>query len=156
MTTGRGDGGGDGASRRAVMRACAYATEQELEAAIAELGDLPSAEELRPPQTGLVMLRGRIGGSGPPFNLGEATVTRAALRLPTGAVGHAYLLGRSHKRARLAALIDALAQQEGWRAKLEASLVAPVTARCAAADARRQAETASTKVEFFTLQRGEA
>jgi alpha-D-ribose 1-methylphosphonate 5-triphosphate synthase subunit PhnG len=155
MSTGRGNGG-DGAARRALMHVCARATEDELEAAVAALGALPAAEEVRPPQTGLVMLRGRIGGSGPPFNLGEATVTRAALRLQTGAVGHAYLLGSSHRRAQLAALIDALGQDVAWRAKLEACLVAPVTARCAAAEARVSAETAATKVDFFTLQRGEA
>ena len=97
------------------MRACAEASEAELEVALAQLGDLPAAEELRPPQTGLVMLRGRIGGSGPAFNVGEATVTRAALRLQSGAVGFSYLLGRSHRRARLAALVDAIGQDAGCR-----------------------------------------
>jgi len=137
------------------MRACAEASEAELEAALAQLGELPAAEELRPPQTGLVMLRGRMGGSGPAFNLGEATVTRAALRLQSGAIGFSYLLGRSHRRARLAALVDAMGQDAGYRARLEASLVAPVTARSVAADARVRAETAATKVDFFTLVRGE-
>ena len=101
------------------------------------------------------MLRGRMGGSGPAFNLGEATVTRAALRLQSGAIGFSYLLGRSHRRARLAALVDALGQDAGRRSRLEASLVAPVMARRAAADARVRAETAATKVDFFTLVRGE-
>jgi alpha-D-ribose 1-methylphosphonate 5-triphosphate synthase subunit PhnG len=158
MTTARGNGsgaGGDTAARQTLMRACADASEAELEAALAVLGKLPAAEELRPPQTGLVMLRGRIGGSGPPFNVGEATVTRAALRLETGAVGFAYLLGRSHRRARLAALVDAMGQDADCRARLEASLVAPVMARRSAEDARSRAETAATKVDFFTLVRGE-
>lgn len=137
------------------MRACAEAHEAELESALAGLGKLPAAEELRPPQTGLVMLRGRIGGSGPPFNVGEATVTRAALRLETGAIGFSYLLGRSHHRAKLAALIDALGQVSDYRARLETSLVVPVTARRAEEDARTRAETAATKVDFFTLVRGE-
>jgi len=137
------------------MRACAQASEAELEAALAQLGELPAAEELRPPQTGLVMLRGRMGGSGPAFNLGEATVTRAALRLQSGAIGFSYLLGRSHRRARLAALVDAMGQDTDCRSRLEAALVAPVMARRAAADARVRAETAATKVDFFTLVRGE-
>ena len=137
------------------MRACAQASEAELEAALAQLGELPAAEELRPPQTGLVMLRGRMGGSGPAFNLGEATVTRAALRLQSGAIGFSYLLGRSHRRARLAALVDAMGQDTDCRSRLEACLVAPVMARRAAADARVRAETAATKVDFFTLVRGE-
>jgi alpha-D-ribose 1-methylphosphonate 5-triphosphate synthase subunit PhnG len=158
MTTPRGNGSGAGvdtATRQALMRACAEASEAELQGALAELGELPAAEELRPPQTGLVMLRGRMGGSGPPFNVGEATVTRAALRLKSGTIGFSYLLGRSHRRARLAALIDALGQDADCRARLEASLVAPVMARRAAADARTRAETAATKVDFFTLVRGE-
>jgi alpha-D-ribose 1-methylphosphonate 5-triphosphate synthase subunit PhnG len=137
------------------MRACAQASEAELEAAIAQLGELPAVKELRPPQTGLVMLRGRIGGDGPPFNVGEATVTRAALRLETGATGFAYMLGRSHRRARLAALVDAMGQDPDCRARLQAILVDPVTVRCAADDARVRAETAATKVDFFTLVRGE-
>jgi alpha-D-ribose 1-methylphosphonate 5-triphosphate synthase subunit PhnG len=77
------------------MRVCAEATEADLETAIAKLGGEPAFEELRPPQTGLVMLRGRIGGSGSAFNLGEATVTRAVVKLQSGAVGYSYLLGRS-------------------------------------------------------------
>ena len=155
MTTLTGNGSSVGSARQALMRASAEASEAELEAALAQLGELPAAEELRPPQTGLVMLRGRMGGSGPAFNLGEATVTRAALRLESGAIGFSYLLGRSHRRARLAALVDALGQDADYRARLEAILVAPVTARSVAADARVRAETAATKVDFFTLVRGE-
>jgi alpha-D-ribose 1-methylphosphonate 5-triphosphate synthase subunit PhnG len=143
------------ARRQDLMRACAEATEAELESGLAELGQLPSSQELRPPQTALVMLRGRIGADGPPFNIGEATVTRAVLRLDTGAVGFSYLLGRSHRRARLAALIDALGQDPTWRQKLEDSLVSRVAARQAAADACVRAETVATKVDFFTLVRGE-
>ena len=137
------------------MRTCTRATEAELEAGLAALGELPAAEELRPVETGLVMLRGRMGGSGPPFNIGEASVTRAVVRLATGAVGFSYLLGRSHRRARLAAIVDALGQDPNWRARLQTSLVTPVEARQATADARVRADTAATRVEFFTLVRGE-
>jgi alpha-D-ribose 1-methylphosphonate 5-triphosphate synthase subunit PhnG len=137
------------------MRVCAEATEAEMEAALAALGDLTPVDDIRPPQTGLVMLRGRIGGDGPPFNIGEATVTRAAVRLASGEMGFAYLLGRSHRRARLAALIDALGQRERDRTALQRLLVEPVTARCDSARARRQAETGATRVDFFTLVRGE-
>jgi alpha-D-ribose 1-methylphosphonate 5-triphosphate synthase subunit PhnG len=137
------------------MRTCAQATETELETALVALGDLPASNELRPVETGLVTLRGRMGGSGPAFNIGEATVTRAAVRLDNGLVGFSYLLGRSQRRARLAALIDALGQDPDWRTKLERSLVAPVAARQGAADARVRADTAATRVDFFTLVRGE-
>ena len=116
MSIARGNSSGasvDVGARQALMRTCAQASEAELEVALAALGDLPAAAELRPVETGLVMLRGRMGGSGPAFNIGEATVTRATVRLDTGTIGFSYLLGRSHRRARLAALVDALGQDAG-------------------------------------------
>lgn len=143
------------AARQQLMRACAEATQAELESAVAALGDLPVVEDIRPPQTGLVMLRGRIGGNGPAFNVGEATVTRAAVRLDTGVTGFSYLLGQSHTRARLAALLDALGQESGAREKLEALFVAPVMARRIEERSNARAETAATRVDFFTLVRGE-
>jgi alpha-D-ribose 1-methylphosphonate 5-triphosphate synthase subunit PhnG len=137
------------------MRVCAEATEDELQAALAGLGELPPYRVLRAPQTGLVMLRGRAGGNGQPFNLGEATVTRAAVQLESGTVGFSYLLGRSQARAQLAALVDALGQDARYRGRLEAGLVEPVQARRARERAKVRAETAPTKVDFFTLVRGE-
>lgn len=143
------------AARQDLFRACAEATEAELEAAVRALGDVPGTVEIRAPETGLVMLRGRIGGNGAPFNAGEATVTRAAVQLDNGTIGTSYLLGRSHRRASLAALIDALGQDKRYRDRLEAALVAPVAARCAQERSRTRAETAATRVDFFTLVRGE-
>jgi alpha-D-ribose 1-methylphosphonate 5-triphosphate synthase subunit PhnG len=140
--------------RQALMRACAHATEAELESALAMLGELPAVEELRTPEMGLVMLRGRIGANGKPFNVGETIVTRAAVRL-AGRTGVSYLLGRCERRARLAAMLDALAQEVRYRASLQANLVVPVMARVAAEDARVRAQAAATKVDFFTLVRGE-
>ena len=151
---GNGSDAGEIDRRQALLRACAWATEAELEAALAMLGELPAIEELRAPQAGLVMLRGRIGGNGQPFNLGETIVTRAAVRLG-GRTGVSYLIGRAERRARLAAMLDALGQEAGYRARLEASLVQPVMARVAAEDAEIRAQAAATKVDFFTLVRGE-
>lgn len=143
------------AARQEIMRVCAEATEAELEAAYAALGDVPAAEDIRAPQAGLVMLRGRIGGNGPVFNVGEATVTRAAVRLSTGGMGFSYLLGGSHRRARLAAVFDAMGQQDGYRRQLQDVLVKPVLDRCTAERDAIRAETAATRVDFFTLVRGE-
>jgi alpha-D-ribose 1-methylphosphonate 5-triphosphate synthase subunit PhnG len=150
------DSASETAARQALMRVCADASEAELETAVGRLGGLPSCKEIRPPQTGLVMLRGRIGGSGSPFNLGEAIVTRAAVQLPSGTMGFSYLLGGSPRRAQLAALVDALGQESAaYRDSLQAALVAPVEARRARERARVRTETAATKVDFFTLVRGE-
>ncbi len=142
------------AARQALMRICAQASEAELEQALEAVGPLPDAEDIRAPEQGLVMLRGRIGGDGAPFNVGEATVTRATVRVGD-ALGYAYLLGRCEQKARLAAIVDALGQDAQWRARLEDALVAPVAARRAAERQAEAAETAKTRVNFFTLVRGE-
>jgi alpha-D-ribose 1-methylphosphonate 5-triphosphate synthase subunit PhnG len=121
---------------------------------LARLAPIPAASDLRPTETGLVMLRGRTGGDGAPFNLGEATVSRAAVHLEGGATGFAYRLGRDAAAARAAAVIDALWQDEERRGAVEAALE-PVRARLDAEADEARAETAATKVDFFTLVRGE-
>jgi alpha-D-ribose 1-methylphosphonate 5-triphosphate synthase subunit PhnG len=137
------------------MRICAAATEAELEASTQRLEPFPVVTDVRPTESGLVMLRGRIGGSGAPFNLGEATVTRAAVRLGTGETGFSYLLGRSKARARLAAILDAAGQNAAFRVSIEQHLVHPVTRRLDNERRIAREEAAATRVEFFTLVRGE-
>jgi alpha-D-ribose 1-methylphosphonate 5-triphosphate synthase subunit PhnG len=147
---------GDGAlpaARRRVMALVAEASPAELAAAVAALGS-PAYRELRPVETGLVMLRGRIGGNGAPFNVGEATVTRAAVRLEDGASGFAYVLGRDADRARLGAVLDA-SVVAGRAGAVESAFCAPVAARLAAERALAAERTAATRVDFFTLVRGE-
>ena len=108
---------------------------------------------LRPPETGAVMLRGRAGATGAPFNLGEMTVTRCALRLGSGQVGHAYVAGRSHEKARIAALCDALMQDGDRAAAVRGAVLAPLAEAAAAARQRLAAKAAATRVEFFTMAR---
>lgn len=142
-------------ARQALMKICAHASVDEMKSALAGISPQPTVTDLRVPEIGMVMLRGRVGGNGAPFNLGEATVSRAAVKLDSGEVGYAYLLGRNRERARLAAIIDALGQRSADRARLDAAFVAQVTARIArTADTSRQ-RTAATRVNFFTLVRGE-
>ncbi len=142
------------AARRRAMALVARARRAEL-AAIAERWPDHGARDLKPVESGLVMLRGRIGGDGAPFNLGEATVTRAVVELPTGERGFAHILGRDAEKARLAAIADALWQRQPARAEIEAAILAPIEARLAAEAAKTRAETAATRVDFFTLVRGE-
>lgn len=142
-------------ARQTLMHVCAQATEAELATAITRLELALDAVDVRPPETGLVMLRGRIGGSGAPFNVGEATVTRAVVRLGTGETGFSYMLGRSKTRARLAAILDAVSQNPAYGRSLEQHLILPVTRRVAEERRLVREETQATKVEFFTLVRGE-
>jgi alpha-D-ribose 1-methylphosphonate 5-triphosphate synthase subunit PhnG len=127
-----------------------------LEAAVGPLGE-QAPRWLRAPETGLMMVQGRAGGTGERFNLGEVTVTRCALRLPgatpQAAVGVAYVLGRSHRQAQLAALADALLQDPSQQAALDAQLLQPVRQHLAQEQALRRMRVHSTKVEFFTVAR---
>ena len=116
---------------------------------------VPVYENLREPENGLVMVRGRIGGDGAPFNLGEATVSRAAVRLSTGEVGFGYTLGRDRQKARMIALCDALVQSNEFADAVEAQVIAPLRTRMISERNRTAAETAATRVDFFTLVRGE-
>ena len=145
----------EAAGRQAAMATLAHSAAEELRRLWDEGGLTREAHLLRGPETGLVTLRGRIGGGGAPFNLGEATVTRATVRLADGSVGHAYALGRDKEKARLSAIADALWQQPASRAAIEAKVLAPLRATATAADDKRRAETAATKVDFFTMVRGE-
>lgn len=113
---------------------------------------------LRRPETGLVMVRGRAGGTGAQFNLGEMAVTRCAVRLVDGTVGHAYVAGRDAAHAERAAVVDALMQQAAGRGELAAAWdawIAPLEAVLAERAGTVAARAAATRVEFFTVVRGE-
>lgn len=116
--------------------------------------DLPDHSMLRGPEIGTVMVRGRQGGTGAPFNLGEITVTRATLRLACGTVGHAHVQGRDKDHARRAAALDALLQTPSGAA-LRERVITPLAKAEAARRASTARKAAATRVEFFTMVRGE-
>jgi alpha-D-ribose 1-methylphosphonate 5-triphosphate synthase subunit PhnG len=116
--------------------------------------DLPPHTVLRPPEIGAVMVRGRVGATGAAFNLGEMTVTRASIRLETGEVGHAWVQGRDKGHALRAAAVDAL-MQTGAADALATQVMRPLQAEAQTARAARAAKAAATKVDFFTMVRGE-
>ncbi|HWU61321.1 MAG TPA: phosphonate C-P lyase system protein PhnG [Ensifer sp.] len=132
----------------------AQATVEEMHGALEVIGGAPEATNLRGPETGLVMIRGRMGGTGSLFNLGEATVTRATVRLAAGAVGHGQRLGGDKAATRLSAILDALGEMPAHRKTVE-TLCAAVAARIETEDAKLAAETAATRVDFFTMVRGD-
>jgi alpha-D-ribose 1-methylphosphonate 5-triphosphate synthase subunit PhnG len=137
------------------MAVLTQARAEEIEQGLRAVMDPLDYVEVRAPETGLVMLRGRIGGDGAAFNLGEATVTRAAVQIASGEVGIAYVLGRDQKKARLSAVCDALWQSKMYRDALERGVLAPIRTRIDAERDRQRAQAAATRVDFFTLVRGE-
>ncbi len=143
-----------GTDRANWMGVLARARPEDVARHWAALDEAPAFDWLRRPETGTVMLRGRAGAVGAPFNLGEMTVTRASLRLGCGTVGHAWVQGRDHGHARLAALADALMQTDRAPA-VQSALIAPLTQAETTRRAARAARAATTKVDFFTMVRGE-
>ncbi|WP_372604719.1 phosphonate C-P lyase system protein PhnG [Actibacterium sp.] len=140
--------------RQAWMSLAAKAPPARLAALMSTLGDLPGFEWLQPPEIGAVMVRGRSGGTGAPFNLGEMSVTRCSLALNSGEVGHGWVQGRDKDHARRAALLDAM-MQTGRADDLRARVLGPLQDQMRDARRMRAEKAAATKVEFFTMVRGE-
>ena len=141
-----------GFMRRRWMSVLARGSADAIASGLAACGTLPAHSIIRGPEGGLVMVRGRIGGGGGPFNLGEMTVTRCTVRIASGPVGHAYVAGRDTRQAELAALGDALMQDPDWAALVDRHVIAPLAAAQEDARSERAAKAAGTKVRFFAMQ----
>lgn len=139
--------------RQRRLRALSLGDQSLLADRLEALGELPEPEILRGPETALVMVRGRIGGTGAPFNLGELLLTRCALRL-NGAIGHGHRAGDEPEGAFLAALADALAQDPSMEAEIE-DLVEDLEREIERTDAAEAERVEKTRVEFLTMTRGE-
>ena len=139
--------------RRQWLSVLAKAGADEIASAWSALDERPEYQALRTPEVGLVLVRGRMGGLGDAFNLGEMTLTRAAVRLRSGETGLAYVAGRNRNHAEIAAAVDAM-MQSPRRDQVEG----PVIARLDRAQQERRTlaarKAAATKVEFFTMVTG--
>lgn len=133
--------------------ACAHAV--ALEEAWEAIDDKPAYRLVRGPEIGLAMLRGRAGGTGMRFNLGEMTMTRATIELSDGTVGFGFVAGRALHHAELAAVFDGMLQDPARHDRLAATVIARLDEARRARRADAAAKAAATRVEFFTLVRGE-
>ena len=140
--------------RKAWMGLLAKAPEGRVAALFDAEISRPAFTWLRAPEIGSTMVRGRAGATGAPFNLGEMTITRCALTLETGEVGHSYIQGRNKADAEVAALVDAL-MQTALANRLRETVLEPLEAGMVTMKAARAAKAAATKVDFFTMTRGE-
>jgi alpha-D-ribose 1-methylphosphonate 5-triphosphate synthase subunit PhnG len=68
-------------------------------------------------------------------------------------VGVAYVMGRNHRHAQLAAVADALLQIPAEWSVLEQRLLAPLRAHVQEGQTRRHAQAQTTKVDFLTVAR---
>lgn len=140
------------APRQRWLAVLAKADPRELGAAWDSLSPQPGYRVLRAPEIGMVMVRGRMGGTGDAFNVGEMTVTRAAVRLDVGATGVGYVAGRDRRHAEIAAVVDAMMQSSELQS-VARQIVQPLEA---AQQRRRETaarKAAATKVDFFTMVR---
>ena len=136
--------------RQVWMAVLARAGAADIEALLPACSALPDYAVLRGPELGLVMTRGRIGGGGAPFHLGEMTVSRCSVRTATGYTGHAYVAGRDLRQAELAAVLDGVLQDPA-RQDVRQAVIAPLAEVQARRRATIAAKAAATRVQFFTM-----
>ena len=140
--------------RQIWMAILAKSSVDKIEKQIETLGKLPPYSFLRQPEIGLTMVRGRAGGTGQVFNLGEMTVTRCVVKIGE-VTGFAYVGGRSKRHAELAAVCDGLLQQQEWQEIVNTQVIQPLEKIIQQKQDQQQRQTEATKVEFFTMLRGE-
>jgi len=128
---------------------------QCLQDALAGLGSLPEYVYLRTPETGMIMIRGKADGTGQQFNLGEMTMTRCSIKTGAHLVGHGYVIGRDKRHAELAAFYDALLQSDEYGPTILREILSPLQAEIEKKWRTQAQKTAATKVDFFTMVRGE-
>ncbi|HEP0019454.1 TPA: phosphonate C-P lyase system protein PhnG [Klebsiella aerogenes] len=145
----------DTATRQRWMSVLAHSDPQDLLARMQSLRLAPEYELIRPPETGLVQLQARMGGIGDRFFAGDTTLTRAAVRLADGTLGYSWILGRDRPHAERCAAIDGLLQSPHYFHTLMETLITPLEAQRSARFDARRAEVNASRVDFFTLVRGD-
>ena len=141
-------------ARQTWMAILAKSSPVDLEQQVKTLGEIPKYTFLRNSEIGLAMVRGRAGGTGEAFNLGEMTVTRCVIKMGN-IQGFGYVGGRSKRHAELAAVCDSLLQQNEWRDRAQELVIQPLHTKLIEHQKKQQNQTEATKVEFFTMLRGE-
>ena len=141
--------------RQQWMSVLAKSSSRKLEDAWQGISEKPVYRHLHKPETGSIMVRGRAGGSGIRFNLGEVTATRCTIQIVKGHVGSAYVMGRDHRHAELAAIFDALLQDPLHHPEISNMVVSKLKVSYDKSKEEISKKSAATKVDFFTMVRGE-
>jgi len=107
------------------------------------------------PETGMIMVRARADNKKSGFCLGEISVTKCILKIEKKIMGYAMVMGSDHDHAKNAALFDGLLQIPEYSSKLMQTLI-PELKKISRNEKKKQAkQNQDTKVEFFTMKRGE-
>jgi alpha-D-ribose 1-methylphosphonate 5-triphosphate synthase subunit PhnG len=145
----------DIATRQRWLSALSHSDPDALSARMQALALSPDYELIRAPETGLVQIQARMGGTGDRFFAGDATLTRAVIRLADGTLGYSWVLGRDKPHAERCAVIDALLQLQPHFQTLMETLISPLEAARTSQINARRAEVDASRVDFFTLVRGD-
>lgn len=143
------------AARQHWMSVLAKASSSEILAAWNDLEGKPQYRFLRAPETGLVMVQARAGGSGQRFNFGEMTMTKCIIELDDGTKGHAYIAGSDPAHAEIAAVLDGLLQTGTARHGMMDNIIGRLARAQSVRKRQQEIKAAATRVDFFTLVRGE-
>lgn len=137
--------------RQAWLGILARSSTETLSACLAAAPPLPGYSLLRGPEIGMSMVRGRAGGGGTAFNLGEMTVARCSIRDESGRIGHGYAAGRDTKHVELIARLDAALQDTSLYPAYEQAVLIPLAGTEQVRREALAAKAAATDVQFLTL-----
>ena len=140
-------------TRQAWLRLFALSSDQELENIVRISGLESRCSVIAEPEVGIVTVRSRISGNGAKFNIGDACVTKCEVLLDQQTKGYATVLGGRARRAKLVAILDAaMAAQIG---EPLFTMVQQLAEAQVLRVAHRRFKAAETKVDFFTMVRGD-
>lgn len=128
---------------------------KDLEAARDDLTEGLDIRYVVKPETGMIMVQAKSDGSNARFNLGEVTVSRCVLDVKNKYTGTAWIMGSDLRHAELAALFDGLLQDPDYHDLLASTLMKDLKKKQAAKNRQLAEDASDTRVEFFTLKRGE-
>lgn len=138
-------------TRQTWLGILARADADALSACLLNAPPLPRHSRLRGPEIGMSMVRGRAGGGGAAFNLGEITITRCTIRDAAGRVGHGYATGRNTDHVEMIARLDAALQDPALYPTYAQAVLSPLANMEQARRDDVAAKAAATDVQFLTL-----
>jgi alpha-D-ribose 1-methylphosphonate 5-triphosphate synthase subunit PhnG len=145
----------DTKQRQQLLAVLSKCSSKDIKALWQPLNLTPNYQLLKSPEIGMVMVKAKTGGNGSPFNMGEMTVTRTVLRLDSNQMGYGYIAGRDKEKSLLIAMIDACYQVADWQSEINQKVLEPLQAQHNQAYRAHAQQVEKTKVNFFTMVRGE-